>query len=253
MTVSENSMRATLREHAKVVRAAKFGSFQHTLQGPRGSLSFGMIFDGANAIQPSQDLKGIPGEPPPLGGAAVPGQGWPDSTYEFTMAITDDGGNTLAAEDFTSILSTGSQSPSIIAVEGAGSTPTGIAHWEAQSADPVGDTISIPAVPSDPLTDVVEMKFIVSGAVSSQTLKLIVRNLQQRDYIIREPDNFNFADIDYAIRALYFNSPVGVELRLNDVQSERSYGLLEDANPRPPKAFPCFFSKLADWNLVSAL
>ncbi len=251
--VAENSMRAMLREHAKVVRAAKFGSFQHTLQGPRGSLRFGMIFDGANAIQPSQDLKGIPGEPPPLGGAAVPGQGWPFSTFEFTMAITDDGDNTLTAESFTSILSTGSQSPSIIAVEGAGSTPTGIAHWEAQSADPVGDTITIPATPSDPLTDVVEMKFIVSGAVGDQTLKLIVRNLQQREYVIREPENFNFDDIDYAIRALYFNSPAGVELRLDKVEAEQSYGLLEDAAPRPPKAFPCFFSRRGDWDLISAL
>ena len=251
--VVENNMRAMLREHAKVVRAARFGSFQHSLQGPRGSFQFGMIFDGANAIQPSQDLKGIPGEPPPLGGAAVPGQGWPFSTFEFTMAITDDGDNTLVANDFTSIPSATTQNPSIIAVEAGGSTPTGIARWEAQSANPGGDTISIPAAPSDPLTDVVEMKFIVSGAVGSQTLKLIVRNLQQRDYIIREPDNFNFDDIDYAIRALYFNSPAGVELRLDDVQAEQSYGLLEDANPRPPKAFPCFFSRLADWNLVSAL
>ncbi len=249
----ENALRRLLREHAKVVRAAKFGSFQHTLQGPRGSLRVGMIFDGANAIQPSQDLKGIPGEPPPLGGAAVPGQGWPESTFEFTMTITDDGENVLTAESFTSIPSVTTQFPSIIAVEAGGVTPTGIARWEAQSVNPSGGTISIPAAPSDPLTDVVEMKFIVSGAVGSQTLKLIVRNLQQRDYVIREPDNFNFADIDYAIRALYFNSPAGVELRLDDVQSERSYGLLEDANPRPPKAFPCFFSRAGDWNLVSAL
>ena len=204
-----------------------------------------MIFDGANAIQPHQDLK--------PGGEAVPGQGWPFSTFEFTMAITDDGENVLTAESFTSILSTGSQAPAIIAVEAGGSAPTGIARWEAQPADPDGDTISIPAEPSDPLTDVVEMKFIVSGAVGLQTLKLIVRNLQQREYVIREPDNFNFADIDYAIRALYFNSPAGVELRLDDVQAEQSYGLLEDAFPRPPKTFPCFFSRLADWNLVSAL
>lgn len=251
--VAENHFRKALREHAKVVRAARFGSFQHTLQGPRGSFQFGMIFDGANAIQPSQDLTGIPNEPPPLGGAAVPGQGWPLSTFEFTMAITDDGGNSLTAVDFTSIASETTQNPSIIAVEAGGTTPTGIARWEAQSANPGGDTITIPAAPSDPLTDVVEMKFIVSGAVGSQTLKLIVRNLQQREYIIREPDNFNFDDIDYAIRALYFNSPAGVELSLETVEAEQSYGLLTDGPPRVPVTFPRFFSRRGDWNLISAI
>ncbi len=244
--VVENSLRAMLREHAKVVRAARFGSFQHTLQGPRPAFTFGQIFDGANAIQPHPDLGA--GEP----GEAVPGQGWGFSTFEFFMTIIDDGGNTLTAESFTSIPSVTTQEPSIIAVEAAGSTPTGIARWEAQSANPAGDTISIPAVPSDPLTDVVEFKFTLFDD-GGPKLKLAVRNLQEREYVIREPDNFNFDKVDYAIRALFFNSPAGVELSLDSVRAEISYGRIEDLPPRDPVVFPLWNDRTGAWNLVSAL
>ncbi len=230
--MADNTLRAAVRENVRVVRAAKFGKFQHTLQGPRGSLTSGQIYDGANAVENHPDF------PNP-----EPGQGWSQSTFEFFMTITDDGGNgQLVDTDFTSILSDGSQQPAIIAVESGGGTPAGIAHWEAQSADPSGDTISIPAVPSNPATDVVEMKFTVTGTA----LKLTVRNLNEREYVIREPDNFNFDKIDYGIRALFFNTPAGVELSLDSVQTELSYTF-------PAATFPSFFSRSDKWNLVSAL
>lgn len=233
---ADNHFTRRLQEHAKVVRAGPYGKFEHTLQGPRQPLITGQIYDGANAVDQHPDH--VPES----------GQGWNFSTFEFFMTITDDAGHgQLVDTDFTSIASQQTLNPSIIAVEAAGPTPTGIAHWEAQSVDPSSDTISIPAVPSDPLTDVVEMKFTVTGTA----LKLVVRNLNSREWVIRPPTPqhpwyFDYDKIDYAIRALYFNSPYGVKMSLDSVRAEISYTSSQ-------VSYPYWRDMSGSWNLVSAL
>lgn len=195
--VTENSMRQMLRLHTRVVRAGPHGQFEYTLQGPRGAFFVGQIFDG-----------GLDG---------VPGQGQRLSNFTFTFSI--DAGSPVDT-DFTSIASDRTPTPAIVAVEAGGSTPTGIAHWESQTVDPLGATIA--------KAGVFDMKFTVSGS----TLTLFARNLDPRTPFV-----------DYSIRALFFNAPDGVDLSLVSVFADASL----------PFTFPAPSDKTSDWNLVQAL